>query len=237
MKTYGYERSAKRDSSYSSAQKTFDNGAQAVPDEELTPEIPAVGDHPPAVSVIRDSLFKAEKLRQSHGKQKECADANACVEHVVAAISGNSDLDSEVCKMARKVSELTEAHIHFVSVITHMTEPAVYETLASVGGAAVSSDIDLCRLEDQRELRKKEFVELARRCDLPDIYSIEIRAGLIADEILAASNNWAASMIVVGSSGKSWLGRMLSLEVASELPKSASCPVMVVSSRLRTHSQ
>lgn len=244
MKTYAEERCTNPRSYYHTAQDVLEDDALSDSEKELAlktmaaqvelldtvedDEVLTVGDHPPTIWAIHDALAR---LGEPHGFPEQSDDQPADsdgVEHVVAAISGNSDVDTAVCKAAKKVSDITKAHVHFVSVITHVTDPAEYGALAPVGAATIAPHVGIRRLEDEQDLRKKEFAEFARRCTLPDAYSSEVRTGLIDDEIIKAADEGDASLIIVGSGEKTWLDGILSTDLAREVSSKAKCPVLVV---------
>lgn len=244
MKPYAKERCTNPRSHYHSAQDVLYDDVLTDSEKELAlktmaaqaelldsadeDEVPTVGDHPPTLRAIHAAL---SELGEPHGfpdQANERSSDSDHVEHVVAAVSGSSEIDTEVCKAARRVSNITNAHVHFVSVIAHVTDPAEYGALAPVGAATIVPDVGMQRLQDEEELREKELKELVSRCALPDVYSSEVRAGLIHDEIIKVANECSASLIIVGSGEKTWLDGVLASDVAREVSSKAKRPVLVV---------
>lgn len=209
------------------ALKTMSSQVELL-DEPSDEDMMNVGEHPPTIWAIQSALSDLGERHTFPAQEGESDPIKANVDHVVAAISGNSDVDREVCNAAKKVAEITKAHVHFVIVITHVTDPAEYGALAPVGAAAVAPHIGIRRLEDEREQRKKKFAEFAKNCALPDVYSTEVRTGLIDNEIIEAANEGDASLIIVGSGEKAWLDGILSSDVAQKVSSKAKRPVLVV---------
>lgn len=244
MKLYAKERCTNPRSFYRTAQDVLDDDVLSDSEKELALKTMAaqaelidtvdkeensiVGELPPTIWEIHKAL---SELGEPHGfpvQKEERSTESDGVEYVIAAISGNSDVDVEVCKAAKKVYDITRAHVHFVSVVTHVTNPVEYSALASVGVATIVNNIGIRRLEDDENLRKQEFAELSRRCALPDAYSSEVRTGLIDDEIIKAASEGDASLIIIGSGKKTWIDGILSSDVAREVSSKATCPVLVV---------
>lgn len=197
-------------------------------DDKVSEPVTSGGHHAPTVSAIEDAL---SDLGESHGfpepAGRRVTDAKG-IEHIVAAVSGHSDVDTEVCRAARKLSEITRAHVHFVSVIGNVSDPADFGAFASVGAAAVAPQIGIRRLDDERAKRRNEFAELACSCALPDAYSFEVRTGLLDDEIIKVAKDRDASLIIVGLDEKTWLDSILSSDVACDVSTKADRPVLVV---------
>ncbi|MEM9010627.1 MAG: universal stress protein [Pseudomonadota bacterium] len=244
MKSYARDRCTNPRSYYHTAQDVLNDDDLSDSEKELAlktmaaqvelldnvgdDDTPTVGDHPPTIHAIHAAL---SELGEPHGFSEgdnTRTSKRAGVEHVVAAISGNSEVDTEVCKVAKKVFDITKAHVHFVSVITHVTDPAEYGALGPVSATTVAPHVGIRRLEDEKDERKREFAEFARHCALPDGYSSEVRTGLIDDEVIKAADEGDASLIIVGSGKKTGLDGVLSSDVAREVSSKANRPVLVV---------
>lgn len=244
MKQYSIERCTNPRDHYRTAQEVLDDDELTSSEKELVlktmaahaellddfekDEPPTVGDHPPTIWEIHAAL---SELGEPHGfpgpdkkRERECAS----IERVVAAISGHSDVDVEVCEAAKRLADITKEHVLFVSVIPRVTDPAKYSALAPFGAAAAAPDVGARRLDDERERRKKTLAEFGRHGALPDDYSTEIRIGLVGDEIINAANESNASLIIVGSSEKAWLERILSANIARELLSKSDRPLLIV---------
>lgn len=67
----------------------------------------------------------------------------------------------------------------------------------------------------------------------PDLAALElIRIGKPAHEILAAAKEWPASVIVIGSHGRSGISRVLMGSVAEAVMRHAPCPALVVRAKM-----
>ena len=105
-------------------------------------------------------------------------------------------------------------------VIIHVTPPAI------LMDGTVAGEIDPAAYRTALE-------DLRARYDGPDLkYPIETRLILGSDreEILAAANEIGCDLIVMGTHGRSALGRLLMGSVAESVLPRANCPVMVVKS-------
>lgn len=244
MKTYVKERCTNPRAFYQTAQDVIEDDVLGPSEKELAlktmaaqvdliddvedDEVLMVGDHPPELLAIHNAL---SDLGEPHGfsdqgsaKQSGTED----IDHIVAAYSGNSEVDKPVCEAVRKVAEITGAHVHFVNVITHVTDPAKYGALGPVGSATVAPHVGIRDLDTERAQREEEFAEFARLCALPKAHSFEVRIGTVDDEIIKAADEGAASLIVVGSGDKTWQDGILSADVAREVTSKAKRPVLVV---------
>jgi nucleotide-binding universal stress UspA family protein len=67
----------------------------------------------------------------------------------------------------------------------------------------------------------------------PDRIFAHVRVGNPAHEIVALAQRLAADLVVIGTHGRTGLGRMLLGSVAEAIVKRAPCPVLV--SRVRSH--
>ena len=67
----------------------------------------------------------------------------------------------------------------------------------------------------------------------PELAAIElIRVGKPAHEILAAAKEWPASVIVIGSHGRSGLSRVVMGSVAEAVMRHSPCPVLVTRAKI-----
>lgn len=244
MKTYVKERCTNPRAFYQTAQDVIEDDVLGPSEKELAlktmaaqveliddvevDEVLTVGDHPPELLAIHNAL---SDLGEPHGFPDQNSDkpnGTEEIDHIVVAFSGNSEVDKPVCAAACKVAKITGAHVHFVNVITHVTDPAEYGALGPVGSATVAPHVGIRELDAERAQRKEEFAEFARHCELPKAYSVEVRTGIADEEIVQAANKGDASLIVVGSCEKTWLDGILSTDVAREVTSKAKRPVLVV---------
>lgn len=64
--------------------------------------------------------------------------------------------------------------------------------------------------------------------DLKEAVTTELRRGNVINEILDVAQNTHSDVIVLGSEGRSWLGRLLFGNVAADVMRRAQCPVLAV---------
>ncbi|MFO0958057.1 MAG: universal stress protein [Isosphaeraceae bacterium] len=73
--------------------------------------------------------------------------------------------------------------------------------------------------------------ELRRRLEGPDMklaIETDIRQGDAADEILKAADAWRSDLIVMGTHGRTGLGRLVLGSVAEAVMRHANCPVLTI---------
>jgi nucleotide-binding universal stress UspA family protein len=79
----------------------------------------------------------------------------------------------------------------------------------------------------------RSLIDMRRNVDGPDLkYPVETRLtdGDPAGEILVVAKKLGCSLIVMGTHGRSGLGRLLMGSVAEAVVRGASCPVLAVKS-------
>lgn len=69
---------------------------------------------------------------------------------------------------------------------------------------------------------------LRRAAHIPEGTTHLVRVGHPADVIVHVARDWPANLIVIGSHGRSGLGRVLLGSVAESVVRRAPCPVLVV---------
>jgi len=117
-------------------------------------------------------------------------------------------------KVARSLARDLGARL----VILHVTPPAI------LMDGTVAAEIDPSTYRASLE-------ELRSRLDGPDLkYPVETRLilGLDREEILRTAEEVGCDLIVMGTHGRTGLGRLLMGSVAESVLPRASCPVMVV---------
>jgi nucleotide-binding universal stress UspA family protein len=106
-------------------------------------------------------------------------------------------------------------------VILHVAE------VAAVMDGTMAAEIDPRSYKDALE-------EIQQRVDGRDLkYPVETRLGrgFAAEEILQVASDVGCDLIVMGSHGRTGLGRLLMGSVAESVLTGASCPVLVVKAR------
>ena len=244
MKTYIKERCSNPRAYYKSAQDVLDDDvlkpsekefvlksmaaeAELFADEEAETAFD-VGEQPPTIWAIHSAL---SELGQPHGFPETTGADSARtgdVQHVIAAMSGNSDVDLAVDGAARRVAQLTGARIQYVSVVPNATAPVAHGTLTAVVPTMGASDAGFRRVEAEADARKKILHEFIERNSAPNNCAIDVKIGFADEEILKAADECNASLIIVGSGEHTWLEGILSSDVARQVSKKATCPVLVI---------
>ena len=121
---------------------------------------------------------------------------------------------------ARKGLELAAALSAQVATIYAVEPPVDYSSEAGIPPG------ELLQVAN----RDDEAVALAlrRAVHIPDGAVHHVRAGRPADAIVDVARDWSADLIVVGSHGRSGVGRVLLGSVAESVVRRAPCPVLVV---------
>ncbi len=97
------------------------------------------------------------------------------------------------------------------------------ESFAADTGAAASELIAMARRE------AKELIDgLRQRLNLNASVAAFVETGNPALEIVKAAKTWPADLVVIGSHGRSGVGRALLGSVAEEVMRRAPCPVLIV---------
>lgn len=73
--------------------------------------------------------------------------------------------------------------------------------------------------------------DLRRRLEGPDLklsVEVDVRQGDAVDEVLKAADDWRANLIVMGTHGRTGLGRLVLGSVAEAVMRHAKCPVLTI---------
>ncbi len=160
------------------------------------------------------------------------ASQTAPVRHVIVALSGEAEADRLVQDVAQMVAELTPAHLHYVSVVPPLPDPAAFVGFPPGAPAVVPAQLDPDHLDATIETRRNLLAEIAGSAG-PVAHDIMVRTGIVDAEILAAADEVGASLIVVGSGERSWLEGLFSTDVAQQVITKAMCPVLVMPERAK----
>ena len=116
---------------------------------------------------------------------------------------------------AAQLATLTNAAVRLVHVLP--TVPLYLRDIvpADVGGERENAD-------------RAMLLEMAKKADVPmDLFSIAVRSGAVADEVLAEAEYWGAHLIVMGAHNPSLRAYLLGSN-AEKVVRHANCSVMVV---------
>lgn len=141
--------------------------------------------------------------QQSHPDQGSAeATHTTKTRHVVVALSGDAEADDAVQDDALTVAELMSVRLQYENVIPPLPDPAALGGLAPGAPAVVPAYADQEHLDAAIEKRRKVLSEIAASSENGDP-NLQVRIGLIDDEILTAADEVGASLIIVGSSERS----------------------------------
>lgn len=135
---------------------------------------------------------------------------------ILIAVDGSA----ESIDAARKGLELAAALSAHVATI-YVVEPAV--DYSSEAGIPPAELLQVANRDDDAVASA-----LRRAVRIPDDAVHHVRVGQPADAIVDLANDWPADLIVVGSRGRSGIGRVLLGSVAESVVRRAPCPVLVV---------
>lgn len=125
---------------------------------------------------------------------------------------------SEPASHARKMALEMARDYGARLILLHVVEPPVY--YGELGANVNPSD-------DVRQTEREKLAELVEPDSNVRIEPITVD-GMAALEILRVARERHADLIVVGSHGRSGLGRVLMGSVAEEISRNAPCPVLIV---------
>ena len=125
---------------------------------------------------------------------------------------------SEPASHARKMAIELARDYGARLILLHVVEPPVY--YGELGASVNASD-------EVRQSEREKLAELVEPKSIVHIEPITVD-GMAAQEILRVARERHADLIVVGSHGRSGLGRVLMGSVAEEISRNAPCPVLIV---------
>ena len=116
---------------------------------------------------------------------------------------------------AAQLAALSNAAVRLIYVLP--TAPSYARELLPPGLAAERERADRATLQ-----------EMAKKANVPaDFFSIALRTGAVADEVLAEADFWGAHLIVIGAHSPSLRAYLLGSN-AEKILRHANCSVMVV---------
>ena len=144
-------------------------------------------------------------------------------ERILVAVADDA-LAAGVLSTAASLSERLNAQVALVEVV----DLASASALASGPVDSGISPIAFQDLVEDQEASGRAFLDRAVASFPQGKVETLLREGLPAGEIVAAARDWHAELIVVGTHGRSGLGRLVLGSVAEEVLRHAPCPVLVV---------
>lgn len=139
----------------------------------------------------------------------------AAFKRILVAVDG-SPLSAQAVDVAAGLTMALGAEIAFVYVI----EPG--ETVAPAGGLPADELLKIAQQEGRNVLEAA-----AARVHVDPLPWRFLKEGKPAAEIVAAAREWGADLIVIGTHGRSGLGRMVLGSIAEAVVHAAPCPVLL----------
>lgn len=193
-----------------------------------------LGEQPAELVAIHKAL---NQLGEAHSFEDETVNtASASAKEprlftcIVAAIMGNDDLDAEVVRKADTIARLSGGEVIFVSVVPPELDPSAIATTSAIGGIVVAPPSEVRAALDGRMRERKRRVRDAISVCIGDSSNckLEIRTGLIGDEIVRVVEEYSADLVVIGSHERSWLAELISSDTAQQVARHSRCPVLIV---------
>lgn len=125
-----------------------------------------------------------------------------------------SEHSESALRVARGLARDHGARLILLHVLPYEPIPGAVRELAT--------ELEACDEALQAERKRVEGP------DLKEPVTTELRKGRVVDEILDAAETSRCDVIVMGSEGRSWLGRLLFGNVAEEVMRRAQCPVLAI---------
>jgi nucleotide-binding universal stress UspA family protein len=124
---------------------------------------------------------------------------------------------------ARAGFDLAAALSAKVTTIYGIDPPVPYSSGTSGIGIAPDELLQVASRDHEQVV-----MSVRRAMHVPEGTTNLVRVGHPVDVILQAATDWPADLIVIGSHGRSGLGRVLLGSVAESVVRQAPCPVLVV---------
>jgi nucleotide-binding universal stress UspA family protein len=131
-----------------------------------------------------------------------------------------SPLAAHAAEVGAELAGAIGAQIGFITVV----DAAV--------GASIATDVPATELLEDSRLEAARLLKALRMKLAAEPTALEFKAeGVPGDEILKAARAWPADIVVIGSHGRSGVGRLLLGSVAEGVVRHSPCPVLVVRSQ------
>lgn len=138
------------------------------------------------------------------------------VRHVLIALD-NGPIADHALDVGLELAKALESDVALV----HVVEPSVpYGTDSGIPNSEL--------MELSREGGQKLLAGIREHKSLPPAVREFLEGGNPATQIVKVAGEWPASMIVIGSHGRSGLSRFMLGSVAEAVVRKAPCPVLVV---------
>jgi nucleotide-binding universal stress UspA family protein len=134
-------------------------------------------------------------------------------------------LNCEIASVAFDIAGNMGGKVYLLNVV-----PSAFEGAGLSATGPMITAVPLVATDDAQiiEDRRDQLEELRTACGSSVETEIEVRSGRIEEVIVAYAGECEADLIIVGSPNRSWLEALLATSVASQVTRSALCPVLVV---------
>jgi universal stress protein A len=145
--------------------------------------------------------------------------------NVLLPVDGSPSADAAVAAFIKQFNPENTV----VRVLHVVEQPlAVPDTLA-FAEAAAAADVVAARLDERRRQGQQIVDRTVAKLQAAHFHAdAEIHEGEARREVLAASNNWPADAIVMGSHGRHGFDRLVMGSVAEHVLRHAPCSVEIV---------
>ncbi len=146
-------------------------------------------------------------------------------QNIMVVTTVDQTLNCEIAGVAFDIAETMGGKVCLLNVV-----PSAFERNELAASGPMVPAVPLVGTDDAQiiEHRRDQLEELKTICGSSAETEIEVRSGRIEEVIVAYADECEADLIVVGSPNRSWLEALLETSVASQVTRSALCPVMVV---------
>lgn len=146
---------------------------------------------------------------------------------IVVGVTGSELLDHRLMAIARQLAADNDAKITAVSVLPASAH-IPHGTGAPVG--AVSTTPDLTHASEKRRIEERRKNLTNRLSELIDLdgAKVEVRYGLVNEQLLTAAEEHKADLIIVGRHDRNWFRELLSTGTGGEVARLGDIPTMII---------
>ena len=148
------------------------------------------------------------------------------IKTIVAAVDLDDDLVGAIVKTAVGLSEIFEAELHVVDVVTPMKG---FETLYAMDAA--TRDVEEHHKEEAKRL--KQLASLVSK--LTPAAKPMVVQGQPGEAVAAYARKNSADLLIIGSHQKGWWEKLTSGAASPDLVRDAPCAVYVVTKQAVQH--
>jgi nucleotide-binding universal stress UspA family protein len=135
----------------------------------------------------------------------------------------DDEIADRVIEAGRSLAQALGAHLGLVHVVDLAVAGAVTATPMAEGGSPLATQ----EIIQAQEQSGEAFIARAAQVLGGDADAF-LREGSTTSEIIAAATEWRADLIVIGTHGRSGVGRLVLGSVAEGVLRDAPCPVLTL---------